>query len=194
VYSRRSLDETEQRLLRIAVNRLAEKGCWDVGELKVEFEELIIADAPIEISGFGSDEIDEIVIGRDQNGSEAAVLPPLAGASAIARIGDLFLLGPHRVICGNATDPDLVKRVMRTDVARMVFTDAPFHVAVEGPVRPSDHREDAMVSAEMTEADFLELNQNWMKAVFPHLVNGGLRSGGMGKRQRGHRWPLPIRA
>jgi DNA modification methylase len=57
---------------------------------------------------------------------------------------------------------------------RLVFTDAPFHVAVEGPVRPSDHREDAMVSAEMTEADFLELNQNWMKAVFPHLVNGGL--------------------
>ena len=52
------LDETEQRLLRLAVNRLAEKGIWDIGELEAEFKELIIADAPIEISGFGLDEID----------------------------------------------------------------------------------------------------------------------------------------
>ena len=43
------LDETEQRLLRLAVNRLAEKGIWDIGELETEFKELIIADAPIEI-------------------------------------------------------------------------------------------------------------------------------------------------
>jgi DNA modification methylase len=174
------LDETEQRLLRMAVNRLAEKGSWDVGELKAEFEELIISDAPIEISGFGSEEIDQIVIGRDQDGSKtkdqsnAAVLAPLGGASSIARIGDLFLLGPHRVICGSATDPDLVQRLMRTDVARMVFTEAPLPVEISGPLTLSDHREDAMVSAAMTDADFLEFNQNWMQAVFPHLVNGGL--------------------
>jgi DNA modification methylase len=168
------LDDTEQRLLRIAVNRLGEKGSWDFGELKVEFEELIIADAPIEISGFGADEIDQIVIGPDQDEPQAAVLLPPAGSTAIARMGDLFLLGPHRVICGNAGDPDLVKRLMRADVARTVFTDAPFHVATDVPVSVSDHREDATVSAEMTEADFLVFNQNWMKAVFSYLVNGGL--------------------
>ena len=59
------LDETEQRVLRLAVNRLAEKGVWDVAELEAEFKELIIADAPIEISGFGSDEIDQLVIGTN---------------------------------------------------------------------------------------------------------------------------------
>jgi hypothetical protein len=46
------LSEGEQRLLRLAVNRLGEKGQWDLDELKIEFEELILADAPIEISGF----------------------------------------------------------------------------------------------------------------------------------------------
>jgi ParB-like chromosome segregation protein Spo0J len=51
------LDETEQRLLRLAVNRLGEKGFWDLGELQAEFKELIIADAPIEISGFDADEV-----------------------------------------------------------------------------------------------------------------------------------------
>jgi hypothetical protein len=57
------LSKVEQRLLRMAVNRLAEKGEWDLDELKIEIEELILAGAPIEISGFSLDEIDQIVIG-----------------------------------------------------------------------------------------------------------------------------------
>src|SRR5258705_12166588 len=81
------LDETEQRLLRLAVNRLGEKGFWDVGELEAEFKELIIADVPIEISGFGSDEIDQVVIGGNDDGCEAGDLAPLPGASASARVG-----------------------------------------------------------------------------------------------------------
>jgi DNA modification methylase len=176
------LDETEQRLLRMAVNRLGEKGSWDVGELKAEFEELIIADAPIEITGFGSDEIDQIIIGKQQDQSEAGpghqseagVLAALGAASPIARYGDLFLLGRHRVICGNATDSDLVKRLMGTDLARLVFTDPRFQVAMGAPVTLSDHREEQKVSAELTEQEFLEVNRNWMKAVVPHLVDGGL--------------------
>jgi ParB-like chromosome segregation protein Spo0J len=55
------LDENEQRLLRLAVNRLGEKGNWEIGELQAEFQELIILDAPVELSGFGSDEIDQLV-------------------------------------------------------------------------------------------------------------------------------------
>jgi ParB-like nuclease domain len=61
------LDETEQRLLRLAVNRLGEKGFWDLGELEAEFKELIIADAPIEISGFGADEVEQLILRRARN-------------------------------------------------------------------------------------------------------------------------------
>ena len=126
------LDETEQRLLRLAVNRLGEKGFWDIAELEAEFKELIIADAPIEISGFGSDEIDQVVIGADEDGCEVGALAPSPGATAIARVGDLFLLGSHYLICGDATDPAVVRRLMRTDVVRMVLTDEPFNVAIGG--------------------------------------------------------------
>src|SRR6202047_1746691 len=122
------LDETEQRLLRLAVNRLGEKGLWDVGELEAEFKELIIADAPIEISGFDSDEIDQVVSGRNEDGCKAGDLAPLPGASASARLNDLFRLGPHLLICGDATDPAVVRRLMGTDVARMILTDQPFKV------------------------------------------------------------------
>jgi hypothetical protein len=57
------LTDEEQRTLRLAVNRLSEKGEWNLEELKIEFEELILTDAPIEISGFSLNEIDQIVLG-----------------------------------------------------------------------------------------------------------------------------------
>jgi IstB-like ATP binding protein/ParB-like nuclease domain len=59
------LSDDEQRLLRLAVNRLGEKGRWDLDELKIDFQELILTEAPIEITGFSVDEIDQIVIGGD---------------------------------------------------------------------------------------------------------------------------------
>ena len=162
------LDETEQRLLRLAVNRLGEKGFWDVGELEAEFKELIIADAPIEISGFGSDEIDQVVIGGNKDGCEAGDLAPLPGVSASARVGDLFRLGSHLLLCGDATDPAVVRRLMRTDVARIVLTDEPFKVSIGGQLTAGEHRE------EISEAQFLDFNQKWIKAVLPHLGEGGI--------------------
>ena len=166
------LDETEQRLLRLAVNRLGEKGSWDIQELEAEFKELIIAGAPIEISGFGSDEIDQIIIGGDA--SETGDLAPWPGASAVARVGDLFLLGPHRLICGDAYVPAVTERLMGTDVGRVVLTDEPFNVAVGGHVTGGDHREFVMASGEMTNEQFLEFNHSWMEAVLPHLIEGGI--------------------
>lgn len=115
------LDETEQRLLRLAVNRLGEKGAWDPDELEAEFKELIVADAPIEISGFGLDEVDQLIDQVSENGDEAVGVKPTAG-SAVSRPGDLFRLGAHRLMCGDATDPAVIRQLMANDVARLVFT------------------------------------------------------------------------
>jgi hypothetical protein len=52
--------------------------------------------------------------------SKAVDLVPQRGCSAVARVGDLFQLGPHRLMCGDGNDPDVVKRLMQTDVARVV--------------------------------------------------------------------------
>jgi DNA modification methylase len=153
---------------------LGEKGVWDLGELEAEFKELIIADAPIEISGFGSDKIDQVVIGRNKDGCKAGDLAPLPGASAIARVNDLFLLGRHFLICGDATDPAVVRRLMRTGVARVVLTDEPFNGAIGGHVTGGDHRKFEMASGAMTDSQFLDFNQKWMDAVLPHLVDGGI--------------------
>jgi hypothetical protein len=167
------LDETEQRLLRLAVNRLGEKGSWDLDELKVEFEELTIADAPIEISGFGADEV-ELLIGEvSKDGQDTIDLAPSAGP-AIARLGDLFQLGPHALICGDVTNPTVIRRLMGDDVARFVFTDEPFNVAIGGDVTGGKAREFGVASGEMTDPQFLDFNQKWIDVVIPYLVDGGM--------------------
>src|SRR3954452_6361841 len=168
------LNATEQRLLRLAVNRLAEKGTWDLEELKAEFNELIIEDAPIELSGFGFDEVDHLVIGDNDEATEEGALEPPAERSAVARVGDLFHLGPHRLICGDSSDPEVVRRVMQTDVARMIFTDEPFNVAIGGHVTGGEHREFVMASGEMTDEQFLEFNRRWIGALLPFLIEGGI--------------------
>jgi DNA methylase len=160
----------------MAVNRLAEKGSWDVGELKAEFEELIISGAPIEISGFGAHEIDAIVIGDDRDEAEPKSddLVPELPRSAIARVGDLFQLGPHRLICGDGNDPDVVQRLMHTDVARLVFTDLAFDAAIPEHKTVRGQRQLAMASTATTDPPFRAIHRAWMAAVLPHLMDGGL--------------------
>ena len=169
------LSDDEQRLLRLAVNRLGEKGRWDLDELKIEFQELILTDAPIEIAGFSLGEIDQIVIGGDVDATETGPLEPEAGATPIARMGDMFQLGPHRLICGDATDPTMLARLMEGDgPARLLLTDEPYNVKIAGNVTGGAHREFAMASGEMSDAEFLKFNADWLKAALPYLVDGGV--------------------
>ena len=148
-----------QRLLRLAVNRRGEKGSWDLDELEAEFNELIIADAPIEISGLGADEVEQLINEVYEDGQEAVDVVPTAG-SAIARPGDLFRLGAHGLICGDASDPAVIRRLMENDVARFVFTHEPFDVAFGGEVT-------GCKSGQMTESQFVDFNRKWLDAVLP---------------------------
>jgi DNA modification methylase len=170
------LSDAEQRALRLAVNRLGEKGQWNLAELKIEFEELILEDTPIEISGFEPDEIDHILIGDDVQALEQGPLTPPPDAIAVARIGDVFQLGLHRLVCGSATDHAVLARLMERDhdPVRLVLTDEPYNVKIAGHVTGGAHREFAMASGEMTDEEFFGFNVAWMEAVLAHLCDGGV--------------------
>jgi DNA modification methylase len=169
------LTNEEQRTLRLAINRLGEKGEWDLAELKIEFEELILTDAPIEISGFTLEQIDQIVLGDEIEGTEQGPLAPEPGAVPVARLGDIFRLGHHRIICGDATDPTVLARLMGGESpARLVLTDEPYNVRIIGNVTGGAHREFLMASGEMSAIEFLAFNNAWMSAAMPFLCDGGL--------------------
>jgi hypothetical protein len=167
------LTDVEQRTLRLALNRLGEKGQLDLRELKIEFEELILTDAPIEISGFSFDQIDQIILG-DEEGAEKGPLAPESDAVAVARLGHIFRLGKHRIICGDATDPAVVAKLRDGDSrARFVLTDEPYNIPIAGNVTGGAHRE-FMASGEMNDAEFLAFNSDWMNAALPWLCDGGV--------------------
>jgi DNA modification methylase len=169
------LTPEEQRVLRLAVNRLAEKGEWNLDALKTEFDELILLDAPIEITGFSPSEIDQVILGDASEGLEQGPVEPELCATAIARIGDMFQLGLHRIACGDATDPAVLARLLEgDDRARLVVTDEPYNVKIAGNVTGGPHREFAMASGEMTDSEFLAFNEAWMTAVMPYLCDGGI--------------------
>ena len=169
------LDLEEQRVLRLAMNRLSEKGQWDLDALKVEFEELILTDAPIEVSGFDPAEIDQIILGDGVEGLEQGPLEPETSATPISTLGDIFQLGPHRIVCGDATDPENVRRVIAEgEIARLVLTDEPYNVPIAGNVTKSHHREFAMASGEMTDAEFLAFNEAWIGSILAYLCDGGV--------------------
>jgi hypothetical protein len=170
------LTEAEQRVMRLALNRLGEKGEWDLSELRNEFEELILLDAPIEISGFDLEEIDLILIGEEAAAVEMGPLAPAPNAEAVSRLGDLFHLGPHRVICGSATDPAVLERLMEGGEAavRLVLTDEPYNVPIAGHVTVGAHREFAMGSGEMTDDEFLAFNVASIETALPYLCEGGV--------------------
>jgi|SRR5712671_641274 len=168
------LTASERRLVRLALNRLGEKGSWDLDELKLELEELILEDAPIEITGFSMIEVDQIVLGEEPAAVDTGPLAPDPNAKPVAQSGDVFVLGEHRVICGDATDPRALEILMAGDEARLLLTDEPYNVRIAGHVTSGAHREFKMASGEMTDGEFRAFNAAWMGASIPHLRDGGL--------------------
>lgn len=168
------LDPAERRTLRIALNRLGETGHWDLDELRVEVQELIVEDAPVAITGFTDLEIDQLILDDEPSPIEPGPLEPDPEREPIARPGDIFQLGPHRVACGDARDPDLLRALMAGTKARLVLTDVPYNVPIRGHVSSGDHHEFAMASGEMSQDEFRAFNVAWIAAVCAVLVDGGV--------------------
>jgi hypothetical protein len=76
---------------------------------------------------------------------------------------------------GDATDPAVLARLLEGDgAARLVLTDEPYNVKIAGHITGGAHREFAMASGEMTDAEFLAFNAAWISAVLPYLCDGGV--------------------
>ena len=168
------LTAAERRAYVIADNRLAELAGWDRDILRIEFQALaeMDLDFDLEITGFETAELDLLL--DDGDGPEADPAddaPAPAPGPAVTQVGDVWLLGPHRLICGDARSPATYAALMHGDRARAVFTDPPYNVKIDGHVCGSGtvkHREFAMASGEMDQAaftSFLEAALGAMAAV-----------------------------
>ncbi len=137
----------------IADNRLAELAGWDRKLLALELQELSVElDFDVAITGFETAEVD-ILIGElsEEAPDEADVVPEIDRTRpAISQPGDLWRIGDHYLLCGNALNVESYKRLLGSAKAQLVFADPPYNVAIAGNVSghgKSKHREFAMVLA-----------------------------------------------
>ncbi len=124
------LSEAQKRALIIADNRIALNASWDPEMLRVELGELLAEDYDLDILGFTDDELDRLLTGpEDKQGLIDDDAVPELAETAISKPGDIWLLGDHRLLCGDSTKLDDVERAMGGGaLADMVFTDPPYNV------------------------------------------------------------------
>ncbi|MGE3622987.1 MAG: site-specific DNA-methyltransferase [Bdellovibrionales bacterium] len=122
------LTETQRRGLIIADNRIAMNAGWDEELLKVELEALQIEDFDLDLLGFDPTEIDNILFSDEEDTSEEDEAVPELPEEPISKTGDVWILGDHRVLCGDATMLTDIEKLMDGQLADMVFTDPPYNV------------------------------------------------------------------
>jgi DNA modification methylase len=155
------LSDEERRAYVLADNKLALNAGWDREILAIELQALVDLSFDVEVTGFSLAEIDFAIdeLGESNpDGTDTAddFVPDVSGP-AITRQGELWLLGRHRLLCGDAQDPEAFRKLLDGERADLVFTDPPYNVAIDGNVcglGSVQHREFAFASGEMSPAQF----------------------------------------
>ena len=175
------MTEAEKRAYVIADNKLALNAGWDDDVLAEELKGLLANETlgfDIGVIGFEVAEMDAIVEGltpEDPGNPEDDIVPDAAPLRV--GLGDVWQLGPHRLVCGDALDGAVVELLMDGDLARMVFTDPPYNVKIDGHVGGSGkikHREFAMASGEMTVTEFTGFLTGALRHLADHSVDGSI--------------------
>ena len=149
------LSEAQKRALRLADNKIALGAGWDLDLLKLELGALsrIDVDLDLALTGFSAGEIDVLLTGPGDPGDKVIPAVPVTPRT---RPGDIWLLGPHRIGCGDGRDPAFLRRVVGAgEVVDAAFLDPPYNVRINGHANARGrHREFAMASGEMSAAAF----------------------------------------
>jgi len=154
------LSQNEVRAYILADNKLALNAGWDTEILAIELQALIDIDFDVTLTGFSLAEVDlTLDQARDASPSTpdgADLVPPLS-ERAVSRSDDLWLLGPHRLLCGNAMSSPDIDRLIGDRTIDLIFTDPPYNVPIDGHVGGLGairHREFAFAAGEMTSDEF----------------------------------------
>lgn len=164
---------------RIADNRLTDCSTWDDRLLAEQLLELSIADLDFSLTdmGFEMAEIDLRIQGLSDSEEEAEGDLPDMKAPPVSRLGDVWRLGHHRLLCGNALEAESYQVLLAGAPIHLVFTDPPFNVKVQGHVMGNGkihHDEFLMASGEMSPQEFTHFLTTALGQMKATLVEGSL--------------------
>lgn len=175
------LTPSQIQAYRIADNRLTDCSTWDERLLAEQLKELSEADLDFDLDAIGFDmpEIDLRIqsLGdlSDEPADESDSTP--ASGPPVSMVGDIWQLGPHRIVCGSALEPATYEALLGSNRAAVVFTDPPYNVPIAGHVSGKgsiQHREFAMASGEMSSQEFTAFLSQFLGTTKERCVAGGL--------------------
>lgn len=178
-----NVSEEEARAIRILDNRIAEDAEWDYSFLKEELDDLFKFSYELEDFGFETIDYDKIFIQNDPNekqvhsGEDDDESWLDANIPKQAKLGDLWRLGDHFIICGDSLDEKVYVILMQGELAQIVVTDPPYNCPINkyvcglGKIK---HEEFAMASGEMTDAEFAQFLYKFMENVVKFSTDGSL--------------------
>jgi len=163
------LTDEDRRAFALAENRIAELSGWNDTLLAEELGQLFDGGYNIEVTGFTTADLD-FSLPEPENKSEPETIElPDPGADAVTRQGDLWLIGPHRIFCGDAREALSYEALLGDDRADIVFADPPYNVPIDGHVSGNGrthHREFVMGAGEMTPPEFT----GFLRPIFRNCV------------------------
>jgi hypothetical protein len=121
------------KAFRLMVNRSVNWASWDDELLALELQELSDADFDLSLTGFDPGEIDALLVDPEEE-EKANAAPPLS-ENPVTRVGDLWLCGPHRVLCGDATSREAVVRLLGDRQPLLMVTDPPYGIELDSEWR-----------------------------------------------------------
>jgi DNA modification methylase len=176
------LSPARQRALAIADNKIAENAGWNRERLAIEIPELadLLETEGLDVSilGFEAVEIDQLVTDFEENAADPqdSIESTWLKDTAVSKPGDLWVLGDHRLLCGDARAAADIARLMAHRRADMAFLDPPYNVRIGGVVGRgrTKHSEFAMASGEMSSADYVRFLGNSLSAAASVSREGAL--------------------
>ena len=173
------LSREELRLFAIFDNKVASEGSIDLDAVRLELNDVVLHAPELELtnSGFEVGEIDALNGLTRTNELDDLDDDPNPAVAPVTRIGDLWLLGDHQLLCGDATDPTCIARLMDGTSARAVISDAPYNLTIPGVVSGKGrkrHENFAMASGEMSADEFTAFLLRFLEAAKPKVMDGAL--------------------
>lgn len=166
VHVAKDLSPDQVKAYRLADNKVAELAEWNMELLPIEIGELQSAEFDLSLLGFDQDELAKLLGTEEKEGLSARDEVPELPAEPITQTGDLWLLGEHKLLCGDSTDPACVARLMGKEQARLVSTDPPYLVDYTGE-RPNDSGKDW--TASFREIDITDPDR-FFRATFTNVL------------------------
>jgi DNA modification methylase len=175
------LSEAERRAYVLADNKLALNAGWDKEILAIELQALVELEFDVELTGFSLAEIDLVLDEASEADPDKIEAPEdevvLATGLPVSRQGDLWLLGRHKLLCGDARSAIDFEALMGGERADLVFTDPPYNVKIDGNVcglGSVKHREFAFASGEMSESQFTQFLCDTLGNAASVMRNGAI--------------------